>query len=370
MEEKLKLGKFLIFLPLFLYLIFPSFQQTYSYTLTHNVAVEYASNVSYIIKCSLSGASPSGKKVSFEPDWLLPKIYYTDAYGNIEINVTMPSPGPHQIKFVSPDSPALFQTVSASFTVKKGITPVLSYSSVQYFDPETTYNDILISATAQDTYSKSGISLPNWDVITISTPVLTNWKVDNLGAGTFLIRIDLTSKVGGVFKYTIKPSYTDYISVPVDVTVLVGSKAILKVKYVFSDGTSGWFNEEQSAMINKETTYLDIYIYNTKNTLLSASLTQFLIGVSDIPEIVPVSPGHFRVNYDFYPVTFTTLTISAKYVNPYYQEFNAQLKVSTVTLGFDIWKFITSPFILVPILLIVLYIGIKIFRRKKPIETF
>jgi hypothetical protein len=340
------------------------------YTLTTNVETIYPAKLPTLITATISPPEV-GKKITIKPSWWdFPDTQYTGSDGSYTWNITMPVSGSYNIIFSSPSG--LFPTVTEYFEVKPGIKPKLTYDTIQYFDPESIIDDIYIYAEAINTETDTPVNMPEWTPTILSSPVTVNWYIEPLGGAKYLIKGGLSYDTGGTFKFRIEATFPEQnlYPVPTEGTIFIGSQPIQRVKFLFGDGTEVWVGEStQTPEIELNTNSIDIYIENTKGKPLDAVIVRFEI-ITDITETLEpqkIEIGHYRLYYTFSAAIYNII-ITTRY--GVYQEFTASQKVSTIKIGFDIWKFITTPWILGAIAIFFVIAGLKFLSRRKKYEEW
>jgi len=349
-----------------------NFANASTYTLTSNVSTnqEFASNMPYTITAKITSGTPIALvPITFKGDWMASGVTNsTTPAGETSWKVTMPKElGAKTLTFSISNEIVL----SVPIVIVKGIVADLEYDPVQYWEPGG-YEDIIIYATAINTYDNTPIYSPSWAYIQYPSGLIPSVQQIS-GTAKYKITFAMNVKSGGTYDFTITPSAEHYLSVSKKISIYVGSTPVLKTILNFDDGHVIQFNGTNPSGgisdLTKNNAGLDIYIYDTKGNVKDGVITYFRISSSlpvytNIP--TKISEGHYRVDFVFEESTYSMEFDVA--LSPFATLKARDVIISTVTHGFDIFTFIVTPYFLVPFSIFVIWIVFKIFKRGKKRE--
>jgi hypothetical protein len=309
--------------------------------------------------------------------------------GKVYIKVTPPTTGSKSVTFSS-DS-GLFATVTSTVNCVPGITVEFEGTKAQFIDP-ISHKDILLKIRAKETAAWSYVSVVTTKEVSnvkypsnapSGTTLTPTFTPDPVESGVYELSCDINNDFLGTYTLTVKVTYMDYYPIPASFTVDVKSP-VVSAKYSFQTGESititPGINSGQSIEIKPGCSYVDIEFTDARNNPLSVTPKDIEIEspsgtifswTSGYVSVEQLSSNKVRAYFTFveswYVIRLSGQVIISGYASPIPLTEDT-VKVATVSTGFNIWDFITNPWIMLPLGLVFLYLIIKLTGKKKEKE--
>jgi hypothetical protein len=310
--------------------------------------------------------------------------------GKVYIKVTPTTTGSKSVTFSS--DAGLFASVTSTVNCVPGITVEIEGTKAQFIDP-ISHKDILLKIRAKETAAWSYVTVVTTKEVskviypsnapsgTILTPTFTS-----IESGVYELDCDINNDFLGTYTLTVKVTYMDYYPIPANFTVDVKTP-VVSAKYSFQTGESiiitPGVNTGQSVDVKPGCSYFDIEFSDARNNPINIALKDLDIEI-ETPSgtIFSRSSGYisaeqltsnkirayFTLVESWYVIRLKHLSggvIIGSYVVPLTED---TVKVATVSTGFNIWDFITNPWVMIPLGVIILALIIKVTGKKREKE--
>jgi hypothetical protein len=262
-------------------------------------------------------------------------------------------------------------------------------SKVQFIDP-LSKKDIAINVRAKETAVWSYVSVPSrWEASVTppsGAPSSTSiaWTVSPTSTtGVFELSCDINNDYLGRYTLTVKAYYSDYYVLPTSFTVDV-RQPVVATKYSFQTGESltiiPGVNTGQSVEIKPNCGYFDIEFTDARDNPLSVAFSSIDIEIES-PSGVKFSRtngyvkveqladnkirAYFTLVESWYVIRLKSLAggvAIGTYFVPLDQNY---IKVATVSTGFNVWDFITNPWVFIPLGIIIFVLFIRLTSRRE-----
>jgi len=311
--------------------------------------------------------------------------------GKIYIKVTPPSTGSYSVTFSSEYS-GLFATVTSTVNCVPGITVEFEGTKAQFIDP-ISHKDILLKIRAKETAAWSYVTVvttkevssvkypSNAPSSTTLTPTFTP-----IESGVYELDCDINNDFLGTYTLTVKVTYMNYYPIPASFTVDVKTP-VVSAKYSFQTGESititPGVNTGQSVDVKPGCSYFDIEFSDARNNPINIALKDLDVEI-ETPSgtIFSRTSGYvsaeqlasnkirayFTLVESWYVIRLKHLSggvIIGSYVVPLTED---TVKVATVSTGFNILDFITNPWVMIPVGVIILFLIIRVTGKKREKE--
>jgi len=307
--------------------------------------------------------------------------------GKVYIKVTPTTTGSKSVTFSS--DAGLFAPVTSSVNCVPGITVEFEGTKTQFIDP-ISHKDILLKIRAKETAA--------WSYVTVvTTKEVSNVKYPStapsgttltptfipIESGIYELDCDINNDFLGTYTLTVKVTYMDYYPIPASFTVDVKAP-VVSAKYSFQTGESititPGVNTGQSIDIKPGCSYFDIEFSDARNNPLSvipedieieSPSGQIFSWTSGYVSVEQLSSNkvraHFTLVESWYVIRLSGQVIIPGYASPIPLTEDT-VKVATVSIGFNIWDFITNPWVMIPLGVIILFLIIRVTGKKKEKE--
>ncbi|MGP3705206.1 MAG: hypothetical protein ACKD6O_07960 [Candidatus Bathyarchaeota archaeon] len=329
-------------------------------------------------------------KVEIKVSWeYSSKTFYSEPNtGKVYFSVKPPrSSQSEQITFSSPSGE--FASLTVNVKCVPGVIVEGLHDKVQFIDPLTN-KDIVLRLRAKETEADSVIFSPTkWEIVRINVPYnapsstsLIQFTPIQVETGVYEFPFNVNNDFTGTYTITVKAYYMSYVSLESEFTVDLRTP-VVATKYIFQTGETITVIPGINAGIGIEVAYGCGY-FDIEFT--DARLNPITIRVADIDIEIESPTGMIFSRRNGYvnveQLTANTIRVYFHLVESWYQiRLIGQafvgtypipltengLKVATVTSGFDIWKFITTPYILVPVSIVIVLMLIRMIRKHEEI---
>jgi len=278
-----------------------------------------------------------------------------------------------------------FQTVTTRVVCVPGTLVEGKYDKNQHWDPIEN-KDIVINMTVKDSETGAVIKVPSaWDVKVVGVPLGSSpsdvqfLPPAEITSGTYQISLNSINNIAGRYVIEVKASYWDYVPIPSRFEVNL-SPPIVVITYRFQTGEKITIKPEDVSsgnngiQVTKGCQYFDMEFRDYQGRPIRVYLSTFDITITSSTatftksggqvDVQQLSENVLRVNF---PLTESWYIITP---NPEYTVYigsypvsitQNEVKVATIRTGFNIWDFITNPYIMVPAALILLLLFGRIF---------
>jgi len=330
----------------------------------------------------------AGIPVTVKPQWATPQTIYSDTNGKVSFSVKPISSGNFTITFSS----EFFATLVTYVNALPAVLVEARYDPVQYMDP-IAGEDIILYLRARDSEKYTTITSPKWsiNIITRIYPKPTiQYKIDAF-RDEYRLAISISprsSEAIGTYTIEVEGSSTGLLPVKYSYNVVLRTPAIF-LHYTFETGEKITLAPHQSGTsieVTRGCKYFDINFTDSRGRPL---IVTFIYG-TDMLTIIGQAGGIYTIkagdiSYEWYTGNdksegqgnrlrvYFVLTETFYHIYPYVQAgiggylatCKTELIVATVKTGFDIWAFITNPYIFVGGLILAVVILSRLLGGKK-----
>jgi hypothetical protein len=307
--------------------------------------------------------------------------------GKVSFTVKPPSSfgrTPQTITFSS----SFFATVTTHIVCVPGTYVEGKYDPKQHWDPIEN-KDMVINMTVKDSESGAVIMSPSgWDVKVIDAPKGASdvqfLAPKEIVSGVYQISLNSISNTAGKYVVEVKAFYSDYIPIPSRFTIYL-NPPIVVITYKFQTGESITIKPEDVDAGNngievlRGCSYFDMEFKDYQGRPIRVYVSTFDIKITSSTmtftksrgqvDVVQLADNVLRVNFALIESWYiiTPSPDYTVYIGSYPVSITRnEVKVATIRSGFNPWDFISNPFVMVPVALIVLAIlGKMLFRRRE-----
>lgn len=309
--------------------------------------------------------------------------------GKVKFKIKPPSSFSRTPQTITFSASGYFETVTSHIICVPGVFVEGMYETEQYLDP-LEGKDIVINMTVKDSETNAVITVPSgWAVNVVGVPSGTSptnvqfLPPKEVASGVYQISLNSLSDTVGRYDVEVKAFYSDYIPIPSLFTVYL-NPPIIVITYKFETGETITIKPKDVSLgkngiqVTKGCRYFDmefkdfqgrpvrIYLSTFDVTITSSTMT--FTKKSGQVSCTLIADNIIRVNFALVE-SWYIITPDPQYTvyigNYPVSIVQNEVKVATIQSGFNIWDFITNPYIMVPAFIIAVLLITRLFRKKQ-----